>query len=765
MNAMFETVFGFLLKYRPFVFGKGTLALGATLPLVVLLLGGAAIMVAWFAYFRLPVQLRPRDRAILAALRLGAIAVLLVVLLRPMLVVATVVPQENFLAVLLDDSRSMRIADLDGTSRSQVAQELFGEHERSLIDELSARFKLRFFRFDAATERVVGVGELGFAGTRTNISQALEQARQELEPVPLAGIVVVTDGADNSTNGLTESLLRLKASALPVYTVGLGRERFAKDISIGRVETPRSVLEGSTLVVEVRVTQSGFGGQRVPLQVESDGRIVASEEVVLPDEGESATIPIQFPASEPGPRLFRFHVPLQPGELVAENNTREALIVVKDTRRRILYFEGEPRFEVKFIRRAVAEDENLRVVVFLREAENVFRRFDVDNAEELASGFPVTREELFAYEGLILGSVEASFFTQDQLRMIAEFVSERGGGLLMLGGRRSFAEGGYAGTAVADALPVIIDRPSADRAEWRHTELKVDPTPVGLLHPATQIASTLESSTERWAELPSLTSVNPIREVKPGASTLLRGVRPDGGDPYVVLAAQRYGRGISLALPVQDSWLWQMHAEIPLDDLTHETLWQQLLRWLVGAAPEPVSVTASRDRAAVGSSVTLRAEVTDSAYLRVNGADVTAIVRGPSGAEQQLRMEWTVETDGTYRAEVAAEERGIHSIRVAARLGDAILGDNVGYVHIADPVDEYFDAELGSAVLQHIARETGGRHYTPATVGALPDDVQYTESGTTIREEMDLWDMPIIFLLLIGLVAAEWGYRRARGLV
>jgi uncharacterized membrane protein len=764
MDAALEALFGFFFKYRPFVFEKGTLALGASLPLVVVLVGLAVVAVPLLSYLRVPGQLRRRDRAILATLRLGALAVLLIILLRPMLVVATVVPQQNFLAVLVDDSRSMQIADLDGRQRGEVARELLGEEDRGIMDELAARFKLRFFRFDATTERVTGITDLGFGGPRTDLSQALEQVRQELEPVPLAGVVVVTDGADNSAGGLTESLLRLKASEVPVYTVGLGRARFQRDVSLGRVETPRSVLEGSTVVVEVHVTQSGFGGRRVPLQVESEGRIVSSEEVVLPDNGETATVPIQFPASEPGPRLFRFHIPPQPGELVAENNTREALIVVEDARQKILYFEGEPRFELKFIRRAVAEDENLRVVVFLREAENVFRRLDVDDAEELATGFPTTREELFTYRGLILGSVEASFFTQDQLRMIAEFVSERGGGLLMLGGRRSFAEGGYAGTAVADALPVVLERPTMEGTDRLVTELKVEPTPVGLLHPATQIAATLDASTARWAELPSLTSVNPIREVKPGASTLLRGVLTDGGDPLVVLAYQRYGRGRTLALPVQDSWLWQMHAEVALDDLTHERFWQQLLRWLVSSVPDRVSVSASQDRVAIGSSVTLSAEVADSAYLRVNGADVVATVQTPSGTAREVGLEWTVETDGTYQAQLAMEERGLHSVRVLARQGGTLLGENSGFVHVADPVDEYFDAELRRELLERIASETGGRFYTAATVGTLPDDVQYTESGTTVREENDLWDMPIIFLFLVCLVAAEWGYRRVRGL-
>ena len=113
--------------------------------------------------------------------------------------------------------------------------------------------------------------------------------------------------------------------------------------------------------------------------------------------------------------------------MVTQNNVRNALIVVEDTREKVLYFEGEPRWEVKFLRRAIDEDDNLELAVLQRTAENKFMRMGVEDAEDLAGGFPRTREELFKYRALILGGIEANHFTPDQLRMISDFVSERGG--------------------------------------------------------------------------------------------------------------------------------------------------------------------------------------------------------------------------------------------------------------------------------------------------------------------------------------------------
>ena len=300
--------------------------------------------------------------------------------------------------------------------------------------------------------------------SQTRLGAALDGARQELAGLPLAGLVMVSDGADTTDASLADALLGAEGGDGP----GLHRRRrparrSRKDIQIGRVSTPRTALKGTSLMVDVVVTQTGFAGETVTLDVEDEGRIVGSQEVKLPADGEPAAVRVRFTATEAGPRVFRFRVAPQPGELVTQNNAREALIDVRDAREKILYFEGEPRFEMKFIRRAVEDDKNLEVVTLQRTADNKYLRLGVDDAGRAAGGFPKTREELFAYRGLILGSIEAGAFTGDQLRMIADFVERRGGGLLMLGGPRSFAEGGYAGTPVADVLPVVLERPPGAR--------------------------------------------------------------------------------------------------------------------------------------------------------------------------------------------------------------------------------------------------------------------------------------------------------------
>jgi uncharacterized membrane protein len=603
-----------------------------------------------------------------------------------------------------------------------------------------------------------------FAGGRTHLGAALDRARQDLSTVPLAGLVVITDGADNSASALAEPLLALKARGLPVYTVGVGSPRFERDIEITRVEVPHTALRGTALVANVVVAQHGFAGRKVKLLAEDGGRIVASQDVTLHGDGEESPVRIRVVTTETGPRQLRFRIAREEGELIAENNARDALVTVTDRAEKVLYVEGEPRFELKFMRRAVRDDQNVRLVALQRTAENKFLRLGVQDSLELVAGFPKTREELFTYRAVILGSVEAGFFTLEQMRMLADFVGERGGGLLLLGGRRAFAEGGYADTPLADVMPVEVTRADEDGGEY-FAELQISPTPAGAMHPATQLGATEQASLDRWKTMPALTTVNRIGRTKPGATALLVGqaISGGGGERQVVLAHQRYGRGKAIAFPVQDSWVWQMHASIAVDDLTHETFWRQMLRWLVSEVPEQVTTTAP-DHVAPGEVVALRAQVDNESFLAVNGAAVSASVLGPNGVPLDVPFEWMVDKDGEYRGSFTATEPGLYRVRVSARVGDSVITSGEDYVVAHDIQQEMFGAAQRPALLERIARETGGRYYTAETAEALARDMMYTSSGTTITEQLDLWDTPAMFVALLGLIGAEWLLRRQRGL-
>jgi len=762
---VFERLFQALFSYRPVVFQQGDFRFDVTTASFVVAGIAAIIMVAAAITYRsVGVNGRTRDRIVLTGLRMAALALVVFCLFRPTLVVKAAIPQQNVVAVLMDDSRSMQITDwTNNQPRAEFLRQELAGNSSPLLKALSDRFLVRVFRFSSTAGRVNSVKDLTFGGSQTKIGAALDGVREELAGLPVAGIVLVTDGADTSEGSLTNTLLNLKAEKLPVFTVGVGSAKLPKDIQIDRVSTPRTVLKGASLLVDAVITQSGYAGQTITLDVEDDGRIVGSQKVQLPVDGSPAAVRVRATASEPGPRVFSFHVAPQQGEVVTQNNVRESLVDVRDTKAKILYFEGEPRSEMKFIRRAVADDKNLQIVTLQRTADNKFLRLDVDTPDELLGGFPKTRDELFAFRGLILGSIEAAAFSADQLQMIADFVDRRGGGLLMLGGARSFGEGGYGGTPVADALPLVIDPRTRASEPTTFARLKVLPTRAGQAHAVTQIAGSEEASAARWPDLPQVTTINAPLAIKPAATVLLNGT-DERLRAMPALVWQPYGRGKGIAFLPQDSWEWQMHASIPLEDQTHENFWRQMLRWLVTDVPSPVEATTTTDRVEPGEAVTVEAAIVDPTWVELNDAHVMAHVTRPGGSTLNVQLQWTGERDGQYRGTFVSTVPGAYEVTVDADRAGKTIGSNVTYVRAGAGDAEYFDPTMHEAPLRRIADETGGHFYTPANVAGLPEDVSYAGRGVTSVEERELWNMPIILIMLVGLVCAEWGYRRAVGL-
>ena len=755
---MFESLFQFLFDYRPAVFRQGDFRFsppaGAPIAAVVVV---AALVLAFVSYRVLRSRVEWRRRAVLAVIRAAALGLILFCLFRPVLVVKAAVTQQNVVGVLIDDSRSMQIADEGGARRGDFVRKTFGDANSPIMQSLSDRFLVRTFKFSSAVSRIGGGSDLSFDGTQTRLASAIESARQELAGLPVSGLVIVSDGADTTNASVADALLASKADSLPVFTVGVGQETLKRDIQIGRVSTPRTALKGTSLLVDAIVTQTGYAGQTVTLDVEDNGRIVGSQPVRLPADGDPQAVRVRFTASDAGPRVFRLKIAPQAGEVVTENNQRDVQIDVRDRRERILYFEGEPRWEMKFINRAVADDPNLQLVTLQRTADNKYLRLGVEGGDELVAGFPRTREELFAFRGVILGSVEASAFTADQLRMLAEFVDVRGGGLLLLGGPRAFAEGGYAGTPLADAMPVIL---AAGKPAPAVSELKVHPTRAGEAHAVTQLGATQEASADRWKSLPAVTSVNVVDAIKPGATVLLSSTDERRRD-RVVLAYERYGRGKSIAFPVQDSWQWQMDASMRVGDKTHENFWRQLMRWLVDGVPDQVECRPEADRVEPGQHVGLTAEVADNRFVDLNDAQVVAHIATPSGQKLDVPMAWTGERNGEYRGAFPTDLAGWYTANIEAIRDGKSVGSTTTHVRAAPDDAEYFDAAMHAPMLRRIAQETGGRFYTSANMASLPEDMKYSGRGVTAVEERELWHMPALLLLFLVLVCTEWGVRRA----
>jgi hypothetical protein len=203
--------------------------------------------------------------------------------------------------------------------------------------------------------------------------------------------------------------------------------------------------------------------------------------------------------------------------------------------------------------------------------------------------------------------------------------------------------------------------------------------------------------------------------------------------------------------------------QMPSDDQSHERFWKQLLRYLVSDAPDPVMAMTDHDAYNTSDPIRLRAEVSDRAFTPIHDATVTARIRLPGGKEEEVLLEWMAEGGG-YVGQMAANEHGVHTLELVARRGEETIGSaRAGFI-VGNLNREYRDAQQHGEFLRHLAQETGGRYYTSATAARLPEEIIYLNNQSSRRVSKELWDMPINFLLLVGLASAEWLLRKRKGL-
>jgi hypothetical protein len=208
-----------------------------------------------------------------------------------------------------------------------------------------------------------------------------------------------------------------------------------------------------------------------------------------------------------------------------------------------------------------------------------------------------------------------------------------------------------------------------------------------------------------------------------------------------------------------------MHAVMAVDDPTHHNFWQRLSRWLVDGVPDRTMVAATPERVQKGEPVSLTADVLDKAYRGINDGQITATVTAPSGKVEAVPMEWIVEHDGEYHARFTPTEDGLYRVTVAGTSrGGADVSRGETHVRVAPSDAEYFDAAMQEPLLRRLAEETSGRFFQASNTSNLVDAITYSGRGVTVVEERELWDMPIVLLLLLGLMGGEWLYRRSRGL-
>ena len=764
-------MFELLFNYPVVIWREATLVFDTGWPLWLLLAFSllTAVVILSAVWKR---SLTPMRKTAIWVLQTLAASAVLFMLWQPSLLVAISERGENTVAWVVDNSNSMLRADVDVSGQIDPSLNRY-DAATSAVAEITAgeasEFSANLYTLGKQLSSVDSQAKLANApmSTQTNLADGLDVLLSTVGDKALAAVVLLSDGADNAQQLDSNWWRNLQAAGVPVHTVGIGQGQHPNDLELADVVVPDRVQPNTVINARLRIRHSLGGMARV--RITAGKSLLAAVDVQLPPNVSQSVHTVPFPSGISGVRQLEFSIQAKQSDNsglapdfvdpIPDNNRQPRILQVMDSPKRILYIEGEPRWEFKFLRRAIDSEPSINLVSLLRTSPNKFYRQGVESANELAGGFPATREALFRYDAVIMGSIDAAELSAEQQAALRDFVSLRGGSLLMLGGRHGLADGGWGRSVTSAALPVVLNSRRNTKTFSRKRSVAM-PTLAGFRTPWLQLNDDPRLNSLAWQALPALADAQSVGQPKPGAVTLLERV-PLGAQlsaPEPLLVMQRYGKGRSAVLGTSGTWRWQM--SLPSEDDTHERFWSQFLWAMVSNSTPPISLSIDYPvvRDSESTSVSLTAYNPD--FSPAQEASYPVRFTSSEGVVSTVQLAADPENPGRFAGTVPVVGNGAYSILATAFLdGESSTNQPFSveqwWVSESDNAESY-EGQLNTDFLQRIAEATGGTYLALADVNQLKN-VLTTENAALKRESrLPLWTMPFLFLCLVLLKGTEW---------
>lgn len=778
--------------------------LARPLPTAILAAILVAIILLSLYLYRRPWGLPLWMRVSLAAARVVVLAMIAVSLLEPTAVVKETHTRVRGLPVLLDVSESMSMKDqrkrsedvadaaaalgmvtmedktgadslvmgldsnqrlaISNSSRFDLAKSILTKSSRSALESLGDGLDLSYHTFGETTRLISDknfitakeLDNLEAKGQGTSIAASLEAVANS-GGVPPAGILLLSDGIDNTTSQRSEAVLRdLGARGIPVFTVPLGLPD-PDDVSIRNIVMQEVAFSGDQVPVRVHIQSKGYERRTAKLTVKLNDRQVAQKRVRL--EGGLQFEDIEFNVDLYEKGAARVEVAVEPfeDEVSMANNRLERSIRVVNEKVNVLYIEGNNRWEFRYLTAILKRDPRLNTTFISSSAGPDFAR----NSPEHLERFPSKREEAFKYDLVILGDVDSAFFTPEELGLLEELIRDRGGSLLVLCGPMD-TPASFAGTPVETMLPVRFDAES----EWELTSESAYPvlTSEGRSSMVMVLENEPEENDRIWSRVAPLDHLPPLVGAKPGATVLATlSETAEGSQRYPLVAWQRYGTGKCMSIATDRLW----RLRFKTGDKYHWRVWSQSIQFLtlsrLMGEHKRIRLETHRTTYERGEQARLYAHVLDEDYEPVSQPSFEITVKGVDGntLQESLNLQPDRDTPGLYEGFFTPSVAGRY--RVEANEDDQEVSNTTEF-QVADVKQELSRTDADIDQMKRIASLTGGASLGIRDLSQLPALLKSSPVETTVRSERPLWDNWIVVLILVALLGTEWILRRKHDL-
>ncbi|MBN2476845.1 MAG: VWA domain-containing protein [Pirellulales bacterium] len=724
----------------------------------------AAAVVLTATFYRRTFGALP-GRQWLALLVLRSVAILVVVLLlfRPVFSYHRDIERRRQLVFLLDSSSSMSISDdATGVTRFNQARQLVQRWWEKLRGDLDLRL-IEFSEQARPLDDVERLAGLRPDGKATSLAAALQAARKVAQPGDVEAVILFSDGVHNSAG---EPLEAAQQMGMVVHAVGVGAslrsDAAYRDIQVTGIDCPDQLLLDNVAKITASVEAVGLAGRVVRVILEEDEQQLDEVELTLDSVEGSQPVEFEFRPATAGRHTYSIVVPPVGEERIEENNRRSAVALVIEPGIRVLYLEGTIRAEYgALVQRFLAKDPDLEFCALVQTRPNVFlKRSNIDGLQ--LEAIPADAEAVNSFDVFLLGDLDASYIRPAQQELFVRRIRD-GAGLVMLGGYHSLGPGGYAGTPLGEILPVQL----GGREVGQITEPFLPVlTPEGTRHPIfANIAGFFptQQGEPQTAGLPPLDGCTRVGPARPGATVLA--TFPDASGPMAVLAVQPVDRGRTAVFCGDTTRRWQQGPRAADRKSPFLRFWGQLIRWAAGRseAVEPgASVAGSTDKGYYEPQepIHITAVVRDQDGEGTDGAKVAANVRGPKGRPDQVVLSVAVGPGGHYAGTFEPATAGAYEITVEAKIGDQTLTAEKMVVEVGRPNLEFERLDLDDKMLAQIASDTGGRYVHVTTADYLVEQLDRSQQNRREYLTVQLYWPPLLWLVFVGVLTAEWILRR-----
>ncbi|MFV1965669.1 MAG: glutamine amidotransferase [Pirellulaceae bacterium] len=688
----------------------------------------------------------------LMALRAAGLLGLILALAKPTWTEEGEFVDPGHLAVVLDNSISM---SLEG--RYAKATEAVNEL-RDQIDSDRSGPRVNVDIFDVTGTKITDDIPKEPRQERTDLAKGVLEALAQLRSKLLVGLVLVSDGVDNTGR---EDTVRLADAGTPIYSIGFHSDAEASrlDLEVGEPQLPPRVMVNNEIKVMIPVSKSAGPQITATVTAKRGGEAFAHEQVTLPEGSVERLVPVTFTPTEAGTFVYTASVSSDTGEQRLANNSRHFPLQVDADAIGVLYLEGFLRYEYKYLKNRLEDDPDVSLVSVVRRANP--ERVNLASGETL-----ITPERLENLDLVILGDMESDYLSNGEYEALRNWVDE-GHALLVLGGYRSFGAEGFRNTPLAGVLPVVF---SDDGVEQSEEPFVLDLTQHGRQHPIFEITGDGVKDLTLWSTAPQLLGSSLVARAKAGAEVLA--VNPNikiDGQPAVVIATGRYGSGRAMVVTADTTWRWTRLMRVAGKSGTlYSRFWSQTIRWLTGrdieAKRSQIVVSTNRPDYEVGKEVSIRVRRRADLESEATG-DVAVEVVDEAGKRIPIEVRSGSAEPDLFVASFYPSSGGRYEVNAALTFeGNAVANQTAEFlVHGSDL--ELVDTGTNRSLLKSISQKSGGVYVDVEDASTLADSIERKERRNARIERTEYWDSPFLFLLFIAAVTGEWVLRRRNHLV